>query len=302
MRHREFTSDDGTRLSYRVFGAGIPLICVPGGPGRASEYLEAIADALPRCATVLLENRGVNTPVGVLDPAPSLRLARQVEDIEALRIQLGLAQIDLLAHSSAGNSALLYAIASPDRISSLVLVAPGTRVAGVGVDDFQAALDLRGHENWYPDARKAIDRWASSRTVAESIAYREASAPFFYGRWDTAAREHAAAEMRQLSVAAAEAFYEDLHVDPLDVREALGRLTTPALVVTGELDPFPTPRTGSALAAVIPNAKCFVQPGAGHFPWLDDPNAFGEAIESFLISHRVIRGAQDTTWQPPPAR
>lgn len=34
-----FASYDGTQIGYRVLGAGPPLVCLPGGPGRASEYL-----------------------------------------------------------------------------------------------------------------------------------------------------------------------------------------------------------------------------------------------------------------------
>ena len=34
-----FDASDGTRLAYHRAGAGSPLICVPGGPMRASAYL-----------------------------------------------------------------------------------------------------------------------------------------------------------------------------------------------------------------------------------------------------------------------
>ena len=36
---RRFASYDGTELGYRVLGDGPPLVCLPGGPGRATEYL-----------------------------------------------------------------------------------------------------------------------------------------------------------------------------------------------------------------------------------------------------------------------
>ncbi len=41
---------------------------------------------------------------------------------------------------------------------------------------------------------------------------------------------------------------------------------------------------GTAAAAVrlFPNARVTVQPGAAHFPWLDDPAFFTAAISSFL--------------------
>jgi len=33
---------------------------------------------------------------------------------------------------------------------------------------------------------------------------------------------------------------------------------------------------------VFGDATVVVQPGAGHFPWIDDPAAFVAAIDSFL--------------------
>jgi pimeloyl-ACP methyl ester carboxylesterase len=32
-----FASYDGTEIGYRVLGSGPPLVCLPGGPGRATE-------------------------------------------------------------------------------------------------------------------------------------------------------------------------------------------------------------------------------------------------------------------------
>jgi pimeloyl-ACP methyl ester carboxylesterase len=34
-----FASYDGTEIEFRRLGEGRPLVCLPGGPGRASEYL-----------------------------------------------------------------------------------------------------------------------------------------------------------------------------------------------------------------------------------------------------------------------
>ena len=34
-----FASYDGTELAYRILGDGPPLVCLPGGPGRAAGYL-----------------------------------------------------------------------------------------------------------------------------------------------------------------------------------------------------------------------------------------------------------------------
>jgi pimeloyl-ACP methyl ester carboxylesterase len=54
------------------------------------------------------------------------------------------------------------------------------------------------------------------------------------------------------------------------------------LIYAGELDAAPTPQTAAAGARWFPNATVTVQPGAAHFPWLDDPTFFTAALTSFL--------------------
>jgi pimeloyl-ACP methyl ester carboxylesterase len=54
------------------------------------------------------------------------------------------------------------------------------------------------------------------------------------------------------------------------------------LVYAGELDAAPVPETAAAGARLFPNATVTVQPGAAHFPWLDNPAFFTATITSFL--------------------
>ncbi|WP_018791299.1 alpha/beta fold hydrolase [Salinispora arenicola] len=286
-----FDTYDGTRLAYTRFGYESPVICVPGGPGRAGGYLAGIAAAMPGRAPVVLDNRGTGASQVPAD-ARGYALNRIVGDLAALQDHLGEDRIDVVAHSSAGNTALLYALRSPDRVRRLVLIAPSTRVAGIPVTGFTEALERRAAEPWYPVAREAIDRWAAEATVAGSMPYREAAAPFFYGRWDSAARGHAAGELSETALPAAEGFYADAaSVDVAEVRAGLARLPVPVLVVTGELDPFPTPATGAALAALAPTGTHRVIAGCGHYPWIDDPAALAEVLAAHL--HRAGLPAHD---------
>lgn len=276
-----FAASDGTGLAYQVFGDGPPLVCVPGGPGRAGAYLAGLAGAVGGRSLVVLDNRGTGASEEPAAPE-SYRMERLVDDIEALRAHLGLERMDLLAHSSAGNTALLYALRGPERVARLVLLAPSTRAVGIGVDDFEEALARRADEDWYESARAGIKGWLGAPTIADSLPHREQAAPFFYGRWDETARDHARAETAELSAPAAAGFYADVTLDPAEVRADAAASATPVLVVTGELDPFPTPATGQRLAALFPHGQSYVQPGAGHYMWLDDPEALGAALGGFL--------------------
>ncbi len=61
----------------------------------------------------------------------------------------------------------------------------------------------------------------------------------------------------------------------------LDRLDRPALVVWGERDPFVPERFAAAYAEVLPRARAEVVPGAGHWPWHDEPDVV-ERVLRFL--------------------
>jgi len=42
------------------------------------------------------------------------------------------------------------------------------------------------------------------------------------------------------------------------------------------------PRLAAELATLFPDARLVVQPGAGHYPWLDGPAWFSFALAAFL--------------------
>jgi pimeloyl-ACP methyl ester carboxylesterase len=226
------------------------------------------------------DTRGTGQSADAADPL-SYRCDRLVGDVEALRAHLSLGRMDLLGHSAAGDLATLYAAAYPERVAHLILLTPG--LAAVGVDEtdeqWRAALERRSGEPWYPAALAAVEKAEAGDASAET---RRAYQPFLYGRWDAAAQAHVDAGISERSQPVRKSFRAEGAFNPAVTLEEVGRLAAPVLVYAGELDNLPTPETAAAGARVFPHAKVTVQPGAGHFPWLDDPGYFTAAITSFL--------------------
>ena len=71
-----FSAADGTSLAYTEVGAGPRLLCVPGGPGRASAYLEDLGGLADERTLVLLDSRATGASEVPADPS-TLRFARR---------------------------------------------------------------------------------------------------------------------------------------------------------------------------------------------------------------------------------
>ncbi|MEU9082071.1 alpha/beta hydrolase [Streptomyces sp. NPDC048357] len=271
-----FSAPDGTRLSYRVTGDGEPLVCLPGGPSD-SRYLGDLGGLSAHHRLIILDLRGTGRSAVPEDPA-SYRCDRLVGDVEALRAHLGLSRIDLLAHSGGANLAARYAARHPERVARLALIGPGARAVGIAVtgETRRELALLRRDEPWFPAAFAALEAIADG-TGSDW----EAVAPFFCGRWDAEAQRHHAAG-RPTNGEAVALFAAEGAFDPEATRAALAAFEAPVLLLAGEFDLNSPPRTVTEFAELFPDATLVVQPGAGHYPWLDDAARFVATTTAFL--------------------
>jgi len=62
----------------------------------------------------------------------------------------------------------------------------------------------------------------------------------------------------------------------------MAELDVPVLAISGERDVSPTPAAVAALAAVFPDGRHTMIVGGGHYPWLENPEAFVREVSTFL--------------------
>ncbi|MFD9421404.1 MULTISPECIES: alpha/beta fold hydrolase [unclassified Streptomyces] len=271
-----FSAYDGTQLSYRVHGDGDPVVCIPGGPADSLNLGELGGLSMHR-QLVVLDLRGTGQSAIPQDPA-SYRCDRLVDDVQALREHLGLSRIDLLGHSAGANIATQFVARYPKNVGKLALIGPGTRAVGVAItgETRRELAARRKNEPWFPEAFAALE--AITQGTGSNW---EAIAPFFCGRWDAAAQKHQAAGRPRNSEAVA-VFAAEGAFSPETTRAMLTACEAPVLLLGGEFDLNSPPRTVAEFAALFPDATLVVQPGAGHYPWLDDANQFVATTAAFL--------------------
>jgi pimeloyl-ACP methyl ester carboxylesterase len=74
----------------------------------------------------------------------------------------------------------------------------------------------------------------------------------------------------------------DLLEPPADQR--LGQIHIPTLIIAGELDNPEILRAADVMAREIPEAKKVIIPGSAHYPNLEKPAEFNQAVKDFLRS------------------
>jgi len=279
---RRVTARDGVGLAVHDAGTGPSLLCIPGGPGRAVEYLEDLGGLSARRTLHLLDNRGTGESELPADRS-SLQLDRLPDDVEDVRAALGLEPLDVLAHSAGCPVALLHAVRHPGVVRRVVLVTPSGRPFGWAPDDLDDIRAARASEDWYADAAEAQEalEGASPRMRGE---LEKMTRPFWYGRWDQRAQEHAAGADRQMSLRASAGYLPGPDYDADRARESLAGVGADVLIVVGERDALTGASVAKRFTEVIPRAEIALLPGAGHFPWVDQPEAFRDAVEGFLVA------------------
>jgi proline iminopeptidase len=275
-----FTTPDGLTLSYERRGSGPLLVCHPGGPGGSAAEFEDFAGLDDTFELVLLSPRGSHGS----DPADDYSLASYVADVEALREQLGVEQLNLLGFSHGGAVAMAYAAAHPLQVRRLLLVDTLAVWGDEAEAAMLAAIERRRGEPWYEDAAQAIEdeQAGAFSSVDELIANLQRQIPLYFHRWagneqvgGRLARDFAHEEpLHQFNTAEFPTF---------DLRDSLRTVEAPALVVVGDDDFICGPVCADAIVGGLPDARLVTIADSGHFVYVEQPEAFRAALTEFLL-------------------
>jgi pimeloyl-ACP methyl ester carboxylesterase len=266
------------KLAYRREGSGPLLVCHPGGPGFSGATLTDLGGLVDSFDCVVVDPRGT----GGSASTDTYSEGEYVGDLEQLRAELGVEQFDLLGHSHGGFVAMEYAVTHPERVRRLVLAATGPRlaleyhVAGEAVWDGSSDPTIL-------QAREARAMRLSSNDLEPAeivrLALVELRLHFASADGVPVLGQVFAREPPNLD---ALAYFNRETAPQLDLRPLLPVIRAQTLVLTGDHDFFGK-LAADDLVADIPDARSVVLRGAGHFLWIDQPQAFSSEVASFLL-------------------
>lgn len=254
---------DGVRLAWRSEGpVSAPAVLMLNALATDMGMWDPQAAALSaRHRVIRMDWRGHG---GSGAASAGLDFATAAEDALAVLRAAGVARAHLVGLSMGGVVAMHLALRDPGAVASLVLCAT------------QGEVDARFRASC--DARIAAVRREGMEGLVEPTLARWFDPGFAAASPDTVAA--IGGMIRRTRAEAYAGYTDDLrHHAMLD---AIAAIRAPTLVIAGERDQTTPPAALEAIARRIPGARLFVMAGSAHFPNLDAPAAFNDALARFL--------------------
>lgn len=278
----ENTIDSGnSRLHYKTFGTGKPILIINGGPGMNSEGFAFIAQELAKMnfKTIIYDQRGTGKSV-VSNPNPgNITMDLMVTDIENLRKYLKIEKWTVFGQSFGGMMATYYASKHPNRIEKLIFSASGginlgfTKYAGERLNANLSAVQIDSL-NYYQDRISQGDNSVNTRNsrtkfLANAYVYDKSKAPIIANR------------LTQTNFEINQLVFEDLRKINYECSKSFQNFKPKVLVLQGKNDIISV-KTAEEIAAAFSNSKLVLMDNCGHYGWLDAPDIYFTSIRNFL--------------------
>ncbi|SDP50667.1 3-oxoadipate enol-lactonase [Ralstonia sp. 25mfcol4.1] len=260
MPFAELSAPSSVRIHYQLDGdASLPVLVLSNSLGTNFDMWQPQMAELTKHFRVLrYDTRGHGQSAVTEGP---YRIAQLGGDVIALLDHLGLQRVHFCGLSMGGITGMWLALHHADRLHKLVLC--------------NTAAYIGPPENWTNRAA-AVERDGVASIAAAVV-----------DKWltpDFAAQQPALVQHLRAMLGAIDArgyAANCLAVRDSDLRNEIGRITTPTLVIAGSGDIPTPPADGRYLADTIPGAQ-YVELYAAHLSNLQQADAFSQAVVKFL--------------------
>ena len=268
----------GQRVTYHLKGEGPPVVLIHGITS-SSRTWRNVMDGLAEQHTVIAPDLLGHGRSG--KPRGDYSLGAYASGVRDLLAVLGFPKVTVVGHSLGGGIAMQFAYQFPERLDRLVLVDSG----GLGEEVSLAlrAATLPGAEIVLPFLFGPVTRNVG-RSTSRALGWLGLRANANIRGIAEGLDSLADADARRAFVHTARSV-----IDPrgqrVDARDRLYLSAgVPTLLVWGARDPIIPLIHGQEAHERMPHSRLEVFPGAGHFPFNDDPERFVDVLTDFIAS------------------
>jgi pimeloyl-ACP methyl ester carboxylesterase len=250
----------GLEIYYEIAGSGPPVLLIHGLGSSHQDWEHQVPDLAEKFQVIALDLRGHGKSERHIGP---YTISQFAADTGTLMEKLGVAPVHVVGISMGGMVAFQLSLDCPDLVEKLVVV---NALPEVSLSSFRA--------QWEIGQRYFLTRFLGMRFTGRILSKR-----VFPGPEQAALRDNFAIRWAQ----------NDPHVymssvrGILDwsVRERLGSLKCPTLVVAGDMDFIPL-EAKQYFMRQIPESSMKVIAGSGHASPVDSPEEFNRIVLDFL--------------------
>jgi pimeloyl-ACP methyl ester carboxylesterase len=256
--------EDGAAISWESDGPeGAPaVLLIMGLAWPAASWYRQVPALAERYRVLRLDNRGAGRTGDV--PGAPYTVETMTADCLAVLDEAGVSAAHVVGISMGGLMGQELALTAPERVRSLCLLATHPGIA-------QAVVN--------PDAMEMLMK-RGQMTPAEAA---EASIPFNYGPATTRDRIEEDWAVRFPLAATNEGYMaQAAGTSQWSGYDRLPTITTPTLVIHGEIDRLVPLANGQTIADRIPGAELVVVPGANHVLTTDDADQVNKLLLDWL--------------------
>jgi pimeloyl-ACP methyl ester carboxylesterase len=268
----ESVTFNGIQIHYKIDGRGEPLILIHGSVVDI-RYWKEQTPVLSKYYKVITYSRRYNYPND--NPMDSNHSAIvEAKDLLGLMDALKIERANVLGHSYGGYTALLFAIANPDRVKKLILAEPPLQRWLPDLPNGSGKFEKFMTNTWIPIGKAFLEKGDREGLEVTSRRFFGTTLDSVPELWKTFMLQNVR-EWHALAVSA-DAYPK---IDTVEVKN----LKIPTLILSGALN------TGKSndlidirLTQLLPINKRVIIGNAGHEIFTDNPKATNQAILDFL--------------------
>jgi len=264
----QFVEIEGMRIHYRDEGAGPPLVLLHGFGSSLYTWDGWVRQLAGTRRLIRLDLPGF----GLTGPAPDgdYTAERYVRVVTALLDRLGVERTDIAGNSMGGRTALMFALAHPERVRKLILVDAGGFAPMPPPSLFLLAqTPILGPSMILHVTPRFLVRYNLEGVYGDPSRLTDAVVDRYWAMGRRAGNR--GAMLARITGPP----------DP-NLADRLGELKLPVLIQWGELDQWIPLSDAHGFQRGIAGAELRVYPGAGHVPMEELPEATARDADAFL--------------------